>query len=229
MRTHSLTFFYTAVSEGVPEFFAESMVDDVQIFYYDSSYGVVIPRQDWANDSTDPQYWETLTHNFKVSQQTLSENMRTLMKHSNQTKGAHTAQMVYRSVPDITLTQRINESSTVTEVSCHVSGFYPPEVKVRWVSDGQGKLEDAVWSGKLLPNQDGTYQIRKTVILYTEELSRHNYSCQVKHSSFPNTKTLKWEHRIMDCSALAELLEVLDSRWETADRKREERYTALIE
>ncbi|MGH0139839.1 UNVERIFIED_CONTAM: hypothetical protein FKN15_009960 [Acipenser sinensis] len=104
------------------------------------------------------------------------------MKHSNQTK----------AIPDMALTERINESSTVTEVSCHVSGFYPPEVEVRWVSDRQRQLEDSVQSGMLLPNQDGTYQLRKTLMLYPEELRRHNYSCQVEHSSFPNTRTLKW-------------------------------------
>ncbi|XP_033886929.2 class I histocompatibility antigen, F10 alpha chain-like isoform X1 [Acipenser ruthenus] len=275
--THSLFFFYTAVSEGVPEFFAESKVDDVQIFYYDSSHGQVIPRQDWANDSAHPQYWEILTHNFNVSQQTFSENVRTLMKHSNQTKGTHTVQMMYgcqlnengttraimqlgfdgedfltfnketlnwtttvqhvvpfqeerqaqeaqnrqvklylettcieslkvllkhgketlerKAIPDMALTERINESSTVTEVSCHVSGFYPPEVEVRWVSDGQRQLEDSVQSGMLLPNQDGTYQLRKTLMLYPEELRRDNYFCQVEHSSFPNTRILKWEPR----------------------------------
>uniref|UniRef100_A0A3Q2PMT4 MHC class I-like antigen recognition-like domain-containing protein n=1 Tax=Fundulus heteroclitus TaxID=8078 RepID=A0A3Q2PMT4_FUNHE len=58
--THSLKYCHTALSQApnLPEYVAVSLVDDVQISYYDSNIQRLEPKEDWMNDLVDPQYWE---------------------------------------------------------------------------------------------------------------------------------------------------------------------------
>uniref|UniRef100_A0A3Q0QZY9 MHC class I-like antigen recognition-like domain-containing protein n=1 Tax=Amphilophus citrinellus TaxID=61819 RepID=A0A3Q0QZY9_AMPCI len=65
---HSLKYFYTGSSEApnLPEFVVVGMVDDVQMFHYDSSTEKAEPTQEWMNEVTaeDPEYWEKETGNL---------------------------------------------------------------------------------------------------------------------------------------------------------------------
>ncbi|MGH0162908.1 UNVERIFIED_CONTAM: hypothetical protein FKN15_043833 [Acipenser sinensis] len=94
--------------------------------------------------------------------------------------------------PEVSVIQRMAPRSAGTEVLCHVTGFYPREVDVSWVRDGEAVLEEGVWSGEVLPNGDGTYQLTQTVTVSAEDREKHSYSCQVDHSSLEETKNVKW-------------------------------------
>ncbi|KAK1151693.1 BOLA class I histocompatibility antigen, alpha chain BL3-7-like [Acipenser oxyrinchus oxyrinchus] len=94
--------------------------------------------------------------------------------------------------PEVRLFQKKAGHSTRSEVTCHVTGFYPREVEVTWLSDGQGPLEEGVWSGEVLPNMDGTYQVRKTLTVSPEEQERHRYTCQVDHASLGEKIEKEW-------------------------------------
>lgn len=87
--------------------------------------------------------------------------------------------------PQVSLLQR-NASSPVL---CHVTDFYPSNVTITWMKNGQEHYKD-VKAGKLLPNEDGTFQ--KTVALKTEpdEWRRNEFSCVVEHQSRTIRKTL---------------------------------------
>uniref|UniRef100_A0A8C2F4L8 Ig-like domain-containing protein n=1 Tax=Cyprinus carpio TaxID=7962 RepID=A0A8C2F4L8_CYPCA len=65
---------------------------------------------------------------------------------------------------------------------CHVTGFYPSNVTITWMKNGQKDYED-VKVGTLLPNEDGTFQ--KTVALKAEadDWKKNEYICVVKHQS----------------------------------------------
>uniref|UniRef100_A0A4W5PRV0 Immunoglobulin C1-set domain-containing protein n=1 Tax=Hucho hucho TaxID=62062 RepID=A0A4W5PRV0_9TELE len=59
--------------------------------------------------------------------------------------------------------------------------------------DGQPIAEQALNGGQLLPNGDGTYQLRKSLEVSTEELrERDNYTCTASHLSLDNKLDVSW-------------------------------------
>ncbi|MGH0157078.1 UNVERIFIED_CONTAM: hypothetical protein FKN15_034363 [Acipenser sinensis] len=105
-----------------------------------------------------------------------------------------------RVPPAVTLLQRKALGSADTEILCHVTGFFPRGVEVTWVRDGRDQLEEGVQSGEVLPNQDGTYQLRKILTVSPEEQRKHSYSCQVDHVSFTEKQNYIWGAQKSDYS-----------------------------
>ncbi|XP_078146349.1 major histocompatibility complex class I-related protein 1-like [Centroberyx gerrardi] len=97
--TRSLKYFYTA-SSGVPnfpEFVVVGLVDEVQMFRYDSNTKRAEPKQDWMSKVTDalPQYWERETGSCAGAQQSFKANIDIAKQRFNQTGGVHTFQKMY--------------------------------------------------------------------------------------------------------------------------------------
>ncbi|KAM4642025.1 hereditary hemochromatosis protein-like [Discoglossus pictus] len=83
-----------------------------------------------------------------------------------------------------------HQTDRVTKLHCQVYGFYPRDVDVKWVKNG---IED-VYSEEakqILPNPDGTYQIRVTVEVTPQE--GDSYSCHVDHSSLKEIMIILWD------------------------------------
>ncbi|XP_072557619.1 class I histocompatibility antigen, F10 alpha chain-like isoform X3 [Paramormyrops kingsleyae] len=93
-------------------------------------------------------------------------------------------------VPEVKLIDRKPMASAI-EVTCHVTGFYPREVHVEWLGADELPLTEGVISGEVLPNGDGTYQLRK-ILTVPEGQGAQSYSCQVTHSSVPENITVSW-------------------------------------
>ncbi|NXF56443.1 DMB protein, partial [Oceanites oceanicus] len=73
-------------------------------------------------------------------------------------------------------------------LTCHVWGFYPPEVTVLWLHNG-----DTVATGdtaKLLPNGDWTYQTQVTLRV-TAEVG-DTFTCLVQHASLDQPLREDW-------------------------------------
>ncbi|XP_054483471.1 major histocompatibility complex class I-related gene protein-like [Anoplopoma fimbria] len=97
--THSLKYFYTA-SSGVPnfpKFVTVGLVDEIQMFHYDSNTRRAKPKQDWMSNATadDPTYWQRQTGNLLVTQQAFKADIETAKQRFNQTGGVHIVQNMY--------------------------------------------------------------------------------------------------------------------------------------
>ncbi|XP_078251810.1 H-2 class I histocompatibility antigen, K-K alpha chain-like, partial [Rhinoraja longicauda] len=95
--SHSLRYFYTAVTagSGVAEFTAVGYVDEEQIVHYDSDRGKTEPRQRWMAESEGADYWEQQTQIRRGNEQVFKNSIQTAMQRTNQSGGVHTFQNMY--------------------------------------------------------------------------------------------------------------------------------------
>ncbi|KAL7824455.1 hypothetical protein AOLI_G00328980, partial [Acnodon oligacanthus] len=95
--SHSLHYFYTAVTPGInfPEFTVVGLVDGEQIDYYDSNIRKMIPKTEWMEKNEGEDYWTTQTQISQGDQETFKVGVETLMQRFNQTDGVHTWQNMY--------------------------------------------------------------------------------------------------------------------------------------
>ncbi|XP_069055108.1 class I histocompatibility antigen, F10 alpha chain-like isoform X3 [Lepisosteus oculatus] len=92
--------------------------------------------------------------------------------------------------PDVSVFQR--PSSFRTELTCLATGFFPRDIVVSWWRDRQ-ELHEDVESGEVVPNMDGTFQIRKSLTVKREELDKHQYSCRVDHKSLDRPISVSYD------------------------------------
>ncbi|KAJ8267387.1 hypothetical protein COCON_G00125590 [Conger conger] len=95
--SHSLKYFYTAVTAGIdfPEFTTVGLVDDEPFTYYDSNIRRETPKTEWIKKNVGEDYWDKNSEASLSAQQTFKENIGILMKRFNQTQGVHTVQYMY--------------------------------------------------------------------------------------------------------------------------------------
>ncbi|XP_072512972.1 class I histocompatibility antigen, F10 alpha chain-like [Salminus brasiliensis] len=108
------------------------------------------------------------------------------LKILKQAPGVH-----IRKVPEVRIIEQ-QKAGSIT-VTCHVTGFYPRVVQVVWLGPDLQPVDEGVT--EVLPNEDGTYQTRKSVIVPEEDVGEHTYSCVVLHSSVPDNITRVWGMR----------------------------------
>uniref|UniRef100_A0A3Q1HFH9 Ig-like domain-containing protein n=1 Tax=Anabas testudineus TaxID=64144 RepID=A0A3Q1HFH9_ANATE len=95
--------------------------------------------------------------------------------------------------PSVSLLQKTPSSP----VSCHATGFYPDRVDMFWRKDGEEIHED-VDHGEILPNHDGTFQMRVDLNISSvkpEDWSRYDCVFQFSGSKDIITKLDKAEIR----------------------------------
>uniref|UniRef100_A0A4W5QGZ7 Ig-like domain-containing protein n=1 Tax=Hucho hucho TaxID=62062 RepID=A0A4W5QGZ7_9TELE len=101
--------------------------------------------------------------------------------------------VVMRKVPP-RLRLMKKEVSGGFQVSCLAFGFYPRHINLTLLRDGQPVAEQDLTGGEVLPSGDGTYQLRKSLEVSTEELKkRHDYTCTASHLSLDNKLDVSWE------------------------------------
>ncbi|KAL1247313.1 hypothetical protein QQF64_022689, partial [Cirrhinus molitorella] len=93
--------------------------------------------------------------------------------------------------PRVRLIQKANFDSGGFRLSCLATGFYPRHIKLTIFRDGQPVAEHEITGGDLLPNGDGTYQMRKSL-----EISavKHKYTCSASHLSLDNKLDVTLEY-----------------------------------
>ncbi|XP_053540605.1 class I histocompatibility antigen, F10 alpha chain isoform X1 [Ictalurus punctatus] len=93
-----------------------------------------------------------------------------------------------KKAPEVRLFERQGAGSTI--LTCHVTGFYPRAVQVKWIGADLQLVKDEI--NDVLPNGDGTFQTRSSVIRPEENTGDQRYSCVVHHSSLEGNITVTW-------------------------------------
>ncbi|KAB5517735.1 hypothetical protein PHYPO_G00170610 [Pangasianodon hypophthalmus] len=101
----------------------------------------------------------------------------------------HAPEVNTKKAPEVRLFERQRSGSTL--LTCHVTGFYPRAVQVKWIGADLQLVDDEM--NDVLPNGDGTYQTRRSVIRPEEATGDEHYSCVVHHSSLERNITIPWD------------------------------------
>uniref|UniRef100_A0A672MTG1 Major histocompatibility complex class I LBA n=1 Tax=Sinocyclocheilus grahami TaxID=75366 RepID=A0A672MTG1_SINGR len=89
--------------------------------------------------------------------------------------------------PRVRLMKKTLTDSQGLQISCLATGFYPRHINLTLFRDGQPVEDDQITGGEILPNGDGTYQMRKSLVISEEELhEEHKYNCTMKHLNLDN-------------------------------------------
>ncbi|KAF5892419.1 class I histocompatibility antigen, F10 alpha chain-like, partial [Clarias magur] len=111
---------------------------------------------------------ETMVSFYKT---TCFDRLKMFLEH------AHHVNM--KIAPEVRILKKQRMGSTI--LTCHVTGFYPRPVQVTWTGANLQLVDDEF--NDVLPNGDGTYQTRRSVIRPEEDTGDQRYSCVVHHSS----------------------------------------------
>ncbi|XP_062828999.1 major histocompatibility complex class I-related gene protein-like [Anolis carolinensis] len=100
VSSHSLKYFYTAISEDnelLSSFYVVGYMDDQRISQYDSTVRLELPCVSWMKkvEEVDPSYWKDETEVSRNSEQFFKENLVIARNRYNQSRGFHTLQQMY--------------------------------------------------------------------------------------------------------------------------------------
>ncbi|XP_027724344.1 major histocompatibility complex class I-related gene protein isoform X1 [Vombatus ursinus] len=70
-------------------------------------------------------------------------------------------------------------STGITTLICRAYSFYPPEITMTWIKNGEPITQEIEY-GDILPSGDGTYQTWVSIDI--DPQSKDHYSCQVEHN-----------------------------------------------
>ncbi|XP_022382808.1 hereditary hemochromatosis protein isoform X3 [Enhydra lutris kenyoni] len=82
-------------------------------------------------------------------------------------------------------------ASAVSTLRCQALNFYPQNITMKWLKDGQPLDATDVEPKDVLPNGDGTYQGWAALAVAPGEEQR--YTCQVEHPGLDQPLTAAWE------------------------------------
>uniref|UniRef100_H9GQM1 MHC class I-like antigen recognition-like domain-containing protein n=1 Tax=Anolis carolinensis TaxID=28377 RepID=H9GQM1_ANOCA len=92
--SHSLKYFYTAISEDnelLSSFYVVGYMDDQRISQYDSTVRLELPCVSWMKkvEEVDPSYWKDETEVSRNSEQFFKENLVIARNRYNQSRGKY--------------------------------------------------------------------------------------------------------------------------------------------
>ncbi|KAK9977334.1 hypothetical protein ABG768_019154 [Culter alburnus] len=104
------------------------------------------------------------------------------------------------SPPDVhVFAKKSTSDKTKLKLTCLATGFYPKDVMLRIRKYRTSLPEDEVESTGVRPNNDGTYQLRKSVHIKEDE--KAEYDCFVSHSTLKGGPIIKkWDGKCKDCN-----------------------------
>uniref|UniRef100_A0A8C9TNR6 Ig-like domain-containing protein n=1 Tax=Scleropages formosus TaxID=113540 RepID=A0A8C9TNR6_SCLFO len=163
--------------ETLSRFFIMSAYDGEEKFQYDALSHIqntLVPEFVWSKETSDIR-----KQIYANTYQPLSQTGSPLSDPTER--------------PRVRVIQKTEPHSGRTQVSCVATGFYPRRVNVTLLRDDRPVPDRELTGGEVLPNGDGTYQLRRSLSVSEEELrERHRYTCTVSHLSVDNKLDVNW-------------------------------------
>ncbi|XP_078422975.1 class I histocompatibility antigen, F10 alpha chain-like isoform X2 [Cetorhinus maximus] len=137
-----------------------------------TNHFAVKTKEKWDSDKSWNNYWENYLQQVFV--QHLKQYLRAGKEYFE--RKVQPEVFISRSEP--------NSQYKPLTLSCLVTGFYPVDIEVSWLRDGE-VMSETLSSG-VRPNHDGTHQIQKEIEINAGD--EDQYSCQIEHSSLAETQ-----------------------------------------
>ncbi|XP_075384212.1 major histocompatibility complex class I-related gene protein [Tenrec ecaudatus] len=118
--------------------------------------------------------WEANRHELQYQKNWLESECIAWLKRFIE-YGRETLQ---RTEPPLVRVHRKETSPGITTLFCRAYGFYPPEISMIWMENGEEIIQE-IYYGDILPSGDGTYQT--SIALEIDSQSSKVYSCRVEH------------------------------------------------
>ncbi|XP_049991115.1 major histocompatibility complex class I-related gene protein isoform X2 [Alexandromys fortis] len=144
--------------------------------------------QDFIVFNKDTLSWVAVDNVAQITKQTWEANLHELQYQKNWLEKECIAWLkrfleygkdtLERTEPPVVRTSRKETFPGITTLFCRAHGFYPPEIFMTWMKNGE-EIAQEVDHGGVLPSGDGTYQTWVSVDLNPQ--SKDIYSCHVEH------------------------------------------------
>ncbi|XP_067865851.1 class I histocompatibility antigen, F10 alpha chain-like isoform X2 [Heterodontus francisci] len=142
-----------------------------------TNHNAVRVKEKWNSDESWNKYWKVYLEERSVKH--LQLYLRAGEKYFE--RKVQPEVFISRSDP--------NSQYKPLTLSCLVTGFYPVDIEVNWLRNGEVMSESQ--SSGVRPNHDGTHQIQKEIEINAGE--EDQYSCRIDHSSLAEAKLHQWE------------------------------------
>nr|ADX68972.1 MHC class II antigen beta chain [Gallus gallus] len=154
-----------------------------QTSHFDSDVGKYVA--DTPLDEYQVEIWNS-------DAEILENRMNEVDRYCRHNYGVFESFTVQRSVePKVRVSALQSGSLPETDrLACYVTGFYPPEIEVKWFLNGREETERVV-STDVMQNGDWTYQV--LVVLETVPRRGDSYVCRVEHASLRQPTSQAWE------------------------------------
>ncbi|MBZ3873301.1 MHC class I polypeptide-related sequence A [Sciurus carolinensis] len=158
-------------------FFAEGHLDDQLFLHYDSERGRAEARALWAETVLGAETWDSETQDLAGS----GKNLRMTLADINTLQ----EQKGVSPIVTVTCSEALEDTINVT---CVAFGFYPQNISLTWLQNGEPLSQETQQSVGVLPYGNGTYQTWvSTRIPQGQELS---FSCRARHTGKDSTVTV---------------------------------------
>ncbi|XP_048472860.1 H-2 class II histocompatibility antigen, E-S beta chain-like [Rhincodon typus] len=182
-EAHSYTFITACEfnSTGNWVFLEQHVYDQELIAYFDYNQKKYIAVKAWTKSNMDRWNRESAETSYQEGTAYCQNNV-----------GIMESEVLPRRVePMVTIRPKAPQhAAQLALLSCHVTGFYPPEIDITWLKNG-APIPDGVINTVLLSNGDWTYQVED--LLQYQPVSGDKYTCRVEHSSLGSPRSVEWE------------------------------------
>ncbi|XP_016375176.1 zinc-alpha-2-glycoprotein-like [Sinocyclocheilus rhinocerous] len=158
--------------------FSGSTTDEMR--FYDNKFTYESPKE-MATLSLELFKWRHETINYPSCIATLRNYLKKRQTQVNK-----------KVKPRVRLIKKAFSDSGGFCVSCLATGFYPRHINLTLFRDEQPVADHEITGGDLLPNADGTYQMRKSLEIRAAD--KHKYTCSATHLSLDNRMTVNLEY-----------------------------------